>query len=109
MEHTTPILTAIPPKSTLSRPDGPHSGNPHVRATAGQPQHVAWAVEREDGGRGFGFTGGHYHKNWGDDNFRKLFLNALVWVAKAEVPAEGIASSISPEDLEKDLDPKGKK
>ena len=41
MEGVTPILTAIPPESTLSRPDGPHSGNPHVRKEAGQPQH--WA------------------------------------------------------------------
>src|SRR5439155_17876783 len=59
MDQVTPILTAIPPASTLDRPDGPHSGNPTVRSKLGQPQHVAWAVEREDGGRGFGFTGGH--------------------------------------------------
>lgn len=90
MEGVTPVLTAIPPESTLDRPDGPHSGNPHVRAKAGQPQHVGWAVEREDGGRGFGFTGGHYHWNWGDDNFRKVMLNAIVWTAKQEVPEGGV-------------------
>jgi hypothetical protein len=27
-----PLLTATPPAETLSRPDGPHSGNPDVRA-----------------------------------------------------------------------------
>jgi type 1 glutamine amidotransferase len=108
MEGVLPILTAIPPASTLDRPDGPHSGNPTVRSKIGQPQHVAWAVERSDGGRGFGFTGGHFHRNWGDDNFRKLFLNAMLWVAKAEVPADGVASEISPEDLKEKLDPKGK-
>ncbi len=27
-------------------------------------QTVAWAVERGDGGRGFGFTGGHFFDNW---------------------------------------------
>ena len=70
MQGVTPILTAVPPASTLERPDGPHSGNPHVRAKAGQPQHVAWAAERDGGGRGFGFTGGHFHWNWGDPNFR---------------------------------------
>ncbi|MCO6457307.1 MAG: DUF1080 domain-containing protein [Pirellulaceae bacterium] len=91
MRGVTPILTAVPPASTLSRPDGPHSGNPHVRKTAGQPQHVAWAAEREGGGRGFGFTGGHFHWNWGDDNFRKVVLNALVWVAGGEVPAAGVS------------------
>jgi type 1 glutamine amidotransferase len=106
MEGVIPILTAIPPASTLDRPDGPHSGNPTVRSKIGQPQHVAWAVERPDGGRGFGFTGGHFHRNWGDPNFRKLFLNALLWVAKAEVPAKGVVCEVSPEELKENLDPK---
>lgn len=108
----TPILTALPPKETLSRPDGPHSGNPDVRAAVlerGEPQHVAWAAERPDGGRGFGFTGGHRHTNWGNENFRKLVLNALLWTAKVEVPANGVESSVSEEDLKANLDPKGKK
>ncbi|MCA9174704.1 MAG: NPCBM/NEW2 domain-containing protein [Planctomycetales bacterium] len=90
MKGVTPILTAVPPVSTLSRPDGAHSGNPDVRKTAGQPQHVAWASERPDGGRGFGFTGGHFHWNWADDNFRRVMLNAIVWCAKLEVPAGGV-------------------
>jgi type 1 glutamine amidotransferase len=108
MDHVTPILTAIPPASTLERPDGPHSGNPTVRSKIGQPQHVAWAMEREDGGRGFGFTGGHAHRNWADDNFRKLVLNALLWTAKASVPEGGVASTVTPEDIKANLDPKGK-
>ena len=88
MKGVTPILSAMPPKTTLTRPDGPHSGNPHVRASvaAGNLQHVAWAAERADGGRGFGFTGGHNHWNWGDDNFRKVVLNAIVWCAKRRGP-----------------------
>ena len=92
MRGVTPILTDLPPKDSLSRPDDPHAGNPGVRAAIarGELQHVAWAVEREDGGRGFGFTGGHNHWNWSDPNFRKLVLNAIVWSAKAEVPAEGV-------------------
>ncbi|MEZ6072900.1 MAG: ThuA domain-containing protein [Pirellulales bacterium] len=90
MEDVTPILTAIPPESTLSRPDGPHSGNPFVRAEVGQPQHVAWVSERPDGARGFGFTGGHTHWNWGNDDFRRLVLNAIVWIAHADVPADGV-------------------
>jgi type 1 glutamine amidotransferase len=95
MEQVTPILSAHPDKSTLSRPDGPHSGNSHVRAAVreGQIQHVAWAAERPDGGRGFGFTGGHDHWNWGDDNFRKVVLNAIVWAAHGEVPQGGIGGA----------------
>jgi type 1 glutamine amidotransferase len=106
MKGVTPILTAVPPEQTRNRGDGPHSGNPHVRARKGMPEHVAWAYERPDGGRGFGFTGAHFHKNWGDENFRKVVLNALLWTAKAEVPADGVDCTVTPEDLRKNLDPK---
>jgi hypothetical protein len=51
-------------------------------------------VERNDGGRGFGFTGGHFYKNWWSPDFRKLILNAIAWTAKAEVPKDGIASKL---------------
>ncbi|HUG68866.1 MAG TPA: family 16 glycoside hydrolase, partial [Pirellulaceae bacterium] len=108
MEGVTPILTDMPGPETLSRPDGAHSGNPHVRAAVlerKEPQHVAWAATRPDGGRGFGFTGGHNHWNWGDPNFRKLVLNAIVWCAKAEVPADGIGSEpVTLEQLEENQD-----
>ena len=92
MKGVTPILTAMPPKESLSRPDDPHAGNPAVRAAIarGEVQHMAWATEREDGGRGFGFTGAHFHWNWSDPNFRKLVLNAIAWAAKVDVPAEGV-------------------
>jgi hypothetical protein len=108
MTGVTPILSAHPPKETLRRPDGPHSGNPHVRAAIerGDIQHVMWCIERPDGGRGFGFTGAHFHRNWGDDNFRKVVLNALLWIAKVDVPADGVASTVTPEDLRQNLDPK---
>ncbi len=92
MEDVTPILTDVPPASTLSRPDGTHSGNKFVRQEMGQPQHMAWACERPDGGRGFGFTGGHFHWNWGNNNFRKLVLNAIAWTAKIPVPGDGVPS-----------------
>jgi type 1 glutamine amidotransferase len=93
-EGVTPILTDLPPKSTLKRKDGAHSGNPFVRAeiAKGKSQHMAWATERKDGGRGFGFTGGHDHWNWGHNQFRKLMLNAIAWTAKVEVPKSGVQS-----------------
>lgn len=108
MTGVTPILAPVPPPSTMSRADGPHEGNPGVRAAVqrGEPQTVAWATERADGGRGFGFTGGHYHRNWGDDNKRKLVLNAILWVAKVEVPPDGVQSTVTSADLERNLDPK---
>jgi type 1 glutamine amidotransferase len=111
MKGVTPILSAVAPADTLNRPDGPHSGNPAVRAAVarGEPQIVAWAFERPDGGRGFGFTGGHYHKNFGDGNFRKTVLNGLLWAAKMEVPANGVESAVSEDDLKANLDLKGRK
>ena len=54
MKGVTPILSQLPPRESLSRPDGHHSNNPHVRAAVlerKEPQHVAWAYERPDGGR----------------------------------------------------------
>lgn len=41
-------------------------------------------------GRGFGFTGLHYHWNREDDNFRKTVLNGIAWSAHLEVPENGI-------------------
>ena len=36
-------------------------------------------------------------------------LNALLWVAKVEVPAEGVPSSVTEADLKRNLDDKTKK
>ncbi len=107
MKGVTPILTALPPKESLSRPDDPHAGNPAVRAAIArnEPQHMAWARERPDGGRGFGITGGHVHWNWGNNQFRKLVLNAVVWAAHADVPANGVSSQpLTVKDLEANQD-----
>ena len=107
MEGVTPILSAVAPPETMKRGDGAHSGNPHVRKSvaAKEPQHLAWARQRPDGGRGFGFTGLHDHKNWKIDGFRKLILNALVWTAGAEVPKGGVeAKKPTDEELEKNQD-----
>src|SRR5882724_11310877 len=111
MKGVTPILTAIPPESTMSRKDGTHEGNPAVREAVKnhEPQHMAWAVERADGGRGFGWTGAHFHKNWANGDFRKLVLNAILWTAKAEVPADGVQSEVTSEDMRQNMDPKGGK
>jgi hypothetical protein len=106
MKGVTPILTAIPGPDTLTRPDGPHSGNPDVRAKAGKPTVVMWAYERPGGGRGVGFTGGHFHMNFADENFRKVALNALLWSAKVEVPKTGVTFPVTDEQLKERLDPK---
>lgn len=106
----TPILVVKPSDATRDGPyvypKGPY---PHIQAAKGRAEAMMWAVERADTGRGFGFTGGHFHDNWGNDEFRKLILNALCWLSKVEVPDDGINSTISKEELDENLDPKGKK
>ena len=105
MKGVTPILTAVPPDATRKRPFGAHSGNPAVRARMGMPEHVAWAYQRPGGGRGFGFTGGHFHWNWAHDDFRRLVLNAVVWIAGLEVPEGGVDSKTpTVDDLLANLD-----
>ena len=108
MKGVTPILSAVPPAGTMNRPDGAHSGNPAVRkaVAAGEIQHVAWVYERPDGGRGFGFTGAHFHLNWGNPNFRKVVLNASLWIAGVEVPGNGVECEVTREDLMRNLDHK---
>jgi type 1 glutamine amidotransferase len=106
MEGVTPILSDVAPDSTMSRPDGAHSGNAAVRESVKnkEKQHVAWACERADGGRGFGFTGGHFHRGWANNDQRKLVLNAILWTAKADVPGAGVGSIVTDEDMKANLD-----
>ncbi len=109
MAGVTPILSAVAPDDTMSRADGHHSGNPEVRKMVAekQPQHVCWVVERPEGGRGFGFTGLHFHDNWANDDFRKTVLNAICWIAKVEIPEGGIETPTPTQaELDANLDPK---
>ena len=108
-DGVTMILTAVPPDATRERPDGPHSNNPAVRAGKGSRETLAWAYERPAGGRGFGCTGGHYHRNWADDDFRRLMLNALVWTSGLDVPPGGVVSGVTPDDMAANLDDKAPK
>lgn len=107
MKGVVPILVDKPSdqvrKGPYVYPKGPYE---HIVAGSGQDEVMMWCVERPDGGRGFGWTGGHYHKNWGDPNYRKIVLNALVWICKMEVPANGVESEVTEEDLKQNLDKK---
>jgi len=112
MQGVTPILSDVPPESTMERRDGPHSGNPDVRkaVAAKEPQHVAWAYDRPDGGRSFGFTGGHFHWNWGRESYRRLMANAILWTVKVDVPEQGTgAAALGVTVLKNNLDEKPSK
>lgn len=104
----TPLLTAAPTDAVRAgpyvHPRGPY---PHIVADSGRTETMMWVYERADGGRSFGFTGGHTHANWGDPNQRRIVLNALLWIAKVAVPASGVVDRITAADLTANLDPKG--
>lgn len=98
LRGVTPILKATPPDETRrTAAAAEHKGREEI---------LAWAFNRDNGGRSFGFTGGHFHKNWGDENFRRLVVNAILWTAKLDVPPQGAKVNLDPSDLEKNLDRK---
>jgi len=99
----TPLIAATPSLETRQKSYGPY---PHIVKAAGREETLMWAFERRDGGRSFGFTGGHFHENWANDDFRKLVLNALLWIGRVDVPKEGVTSSVTAQGLKENLDPK---
>jgi type 1 glutamine amidotransferase len=100
-KNVVPILKATPPDAKR--------GTAEAKKFPGRSEVVAWALERDKGGRSFGFTGGHTHANWGDENFRRLVTNAILWSAHVEVPAGGAPVDLDPAELKKNLDDKRKK
>ena len=94
----TPLLQAQMPDNSRK--------TAHAKANAGRLETVAWAFERENGGRSVGFTGCDLHANWAEANQRRLLLNAIVWSAKGEVPKNGIGSETTPEALKRNWDRK---
>lgn len=66
-----------------------------VRALPGadrREQSVAWAIERPDGGRGFGTTMAHSLDSLRHDGLRALILNGIAWAAGCEIPAAGLGA-----------------
>ncbi len=109
-QRITPILVATPSDQVRQGPyvypRGPYD---HIVAVHGREETMMWTYERPGGGRGFGFTGGHTHANWANESQRKVVLNAILWIAGVPIPENGVASSVTPEQMAANLDPKGKK
>ena len=101
LKGITPILKAVPPESTRQTPAS--------KEHPGREEITAWTYDRQNGGRSFGFTGGHLHKNWGDAGVRRLVVNGILWTAKVEVPTGGATVELDPADLNRNLDDKRKK
>lgn len=66
----------------------------------GKDYPAAWAYERPDHGRSFGFVGLHFHDNLASEPFRRLIVNGLLWAAQVEVPAGGALVPLGAHDLD---------
>jgi putative membrane-bound dehydrogenase-like protein len=100
------LVVATPTRENMKRYN--NIWNEHGVAGLGKQQTLMWGIERKDGGRGVGFTGGHYHRSWSIDGFRKMVLNAIVWSAGLDVPKTGVPSKpLTVEQLNANLDDKG--
>lgn len=55
---------------------------------------VAWAYEQENGSRSFAFSGGHYLASFDQAQVRTVLLNSILWTAHAEVPQNGVTTSV---------------
>ena len=62
-------------------------------------QTVAWAWERPDHGRSFGFSGLHYHDNWKRVEYRRLVLQGVLWSVSQTIPADGLNVDVTEADL----------
>ncbi len=102
----TPILRATPSDAVRNGPySGPAGPYKHIQEAKGRTETLMWTLVRPEGGRGFGFTGGHKHWNWGKPQQRAVILNAIVWIAGLEVPAGGVPSpKLTFKDLDTNMD-----
>lgn len=64
-----------------------------------QQQAVAWAWERPDGGRSFGFSGLHFHDNWKHEVYRRLVVQGILWTSRLPIPIGGAEVGVRPEQL----------
>ena len=66
----------------------------------GATQTVAWAWQRGDSERSFGFSGGHFHKNWERVEYRRLVTQAILWSLDLPIPEAGLAVDVAVETLQ---------
>lgn len=64
----------------------------------GQDEMVAWAWQRPDQGRSFGFSGLHFHRGWKHPEYRKLVTRGVIWTTGLELP-DSLSVEIDPEWL----------
>jgi len=65
-----------------------------------QPETVAWAWERPNSGRSFGFSGLHFHRDWEQVAYQRLLTQSVLWSLRLPIPASGVPSVLTKEDLQ---------
>ncbi len=102
-----PIATGIEPFRVkeefyyrLKFPTGKESSQAVLQAAIdGNEETVAWAYDRPDGGRSFGFSGLHFHDNWRLPEYRRLVAQGILWSLKLPIPKEGAGVEIDAAEL----------
>jgi mono/diheme cytochrome c family protein len=61
---------------------------------------LAWAFERNGGGRSFTYSGAHFLAAFDAEPLRKVLLDAILWTAHADVPAQGMHWSLPQQPTE---------
>jgi type 1 glutamine amidotransferase len=102
-----PIVSGIEPLEIheefyfkLKQPKGGKGITPLIRVPIeGESHTVAWAFDRPDGGRSFGFTGLHFHENWKQESYRRLMTQGLLWTIGQKIPEGGVEVPVKKVDL----------
>lgn len=85
LKGVTPLLRTVNPKTK----DDPKADDAIV----------AWAYDRPEGGRAVTFTGGHLHKSFAEEGYRRFLTNAILWSAGVEIPKTGAPVALNVEKL----------
>jgi hypothetical protein len=98
-ERVTPLLTGLVTDQSRT--------TENAKASRGRSEVIAWAYERENGGRSVGFTGCDLHSSWGIESQRRFLVNSLLWTANVPVLEKGsVVPACTVADLATNLDRK---
>jgi len=81
------LVTAVPTRENVKKYI--NLWNEHGVDGLGKVQTLMWGIERADGGRGVGFSGGHNHRNWAIARLRTVPLPPPAWPALLHRPRPG--------------------
>lgn len=91
-EDCYPLGLATPTEKNMVRYGSSKFWNKEAADKLNTPQALLWCRDPKGLPRGAGFVGGHYHRNWAIDEYRKLILNTIAWVAGMDIPKDGVQS-----------------